>query len=285
MQALDIAAIQMRADDDHPRCMATATAACRTALAAGATWVVLPENYSGIAAAAVRRSWALHGDPCEASAVAPLLRLTQDYPGACIVAGGTPELADDGRVYNTALVLQVGRVLARYRKLHLFDADPPGQPPLRESDGTAAGDRAVAVRSREAVVGLSICYDLRFAELYASLAAAGAEVLLVPAAFTHPTGLAHWEVLLRARAIETQCFVVAAAQWGEHGAGRRSFGHSMIVDPWGRVLAQQREGDAIVQARLEPAALLDARARIPVAHHRVAHDRLRVALVDATDGD
>jgi len=139
----------------------------------------------------------------------------------------------------------------------------------------------VLVRTRECAVGLSICYDVRFAELYRALAVAGAELLLVPAAFTVPTGRAHWEVLVRARAIETQCFVVAAAQHGEHGDGRSSWGHSLIVDPWGRVLASADGGDDVLCVDLDPAELDRARAAVPCLQHHVAPARMQVRVVDA----
>ena len=136
------------------------------------------------------------------------------------------------------------------------------------------------VRTAAAAVGLSICYDLRFGELYRALAEAGAELIAIPAAFTRPSGAAHWDVLVRARAIETQCFVLAAAQHGEHGRGRASFGHAAIIDPWGRVLAQQLDDcDAVLVADLDAQALLEARARIPTARHRLPPSRLAVQTV------
>jgi deaminated glutathione amidase len=278
MQALRVAVVQLSSDRDHPRCMAHATAACAEAIARGATLVILPENYAGIAEGAVRRGWACDPDaPAQASALAPLVELTT-RSSARVIAGGTPELADAHRVYNTAFVLGEGRVLARYRKLHLFDADVPGQPRLRESDGTAPGDHAVLTAVPGAMLGLSICYDLRFAELYRALVEAGAELLAIPSAFTRQTGAAHWEPLLRARAIETQCFVLAAAQHGEHGGGRSSHGHAMIVDPWGRVLAESPRGDAVLVADLDPELLVSARTRMPVGAHRVDREKLRVEI-------
>ena len=261
--------------------MASARAACEAAAEAGATLVLLPENYSGIAPASRRRAWAFGPDqPETASALAPLCEISAKHP-VWIVAGGTPEAAPDGRLFNTSVVVAQGRVRACYRKIHLFDAKVPGQPPLRESEEVAPGDGAVAVRTPWGVVGLSICYDLRFAELYRGLADAGAEILTVPAAFTYPSGEAHWEILVRARAIETQCFALAAAQHGDHGGGRRSWGHAMIVDPWGRILAQAQHGDAVVLADLSPASLDEARARIPCGQHHVDAQRLRVDVIDA----
>lgn len=281
MRALVAAVVQMSSDPEHARCMAHASAACEEAIARGAELVVLPENFAGIADGRARRAWACDpAAPERSSALAPLVRRTETG-GVRIVAGGTPELADDGRVWNTAFVLGEGRVLARYRKLHLFDADVPGQPRLRESDGTAPGDRTVLARLPGCALGLSICYDLRFAELYRALVVAGAEAIAIPSAFTRQTGAAHWEPLVRARAIETQCFVLAAAQHGEHGGGRSSHGHAMIVDPWGRVLAEAEGGDAVLVATLEPEVLAQARARVPSLMHRVEPAKLRTETVEA----
>lgn len=283
MKALRAAVVQCQATADHDAAMAHACAAVGAAAAAGARVVVLPENYSGIASPMRRRAWAFDPErPDEASAIAPLRELAAAHH-LIVIAGGTPEHAPDERLFNTAAVITGAGVVARYRKLHLFDADVPGQPPLRESAEVAAGDRAVVCAVPEAVIGLSICYDLRFAELYRELVVAGSEVLVVPAAFTHPSGQAHWEILVRARAIETQCFVLAAAQVGLHGGGRRSWGQSMIVDPWGRILAEAREEDAMVFADLDPEALLTARARIPCGEHRVDPQHLSVTRVDVDD--
>ena len=280
MRALVAAVVQMCSDRDHARCMAVATAACVDAIARGAALVVLPENYSGIGDAAARRGWACDpAGPEGGSALAPLVALTAGG-GVRIVAGGTPEIADDSRCFNTCFVLADGKVVARYRKLHLFDADVPGQPRLRESDGTAPGDRAVLARLPACNLGLSICYDLRFGELYRALAEAGAEAIAIPSAFTKQTGAAHWEPLVRARAIETQSFVLAAAQHGEHGGGRSSHGHAMIVDPWGRILAEAKGGDEVLLATLDPQALIDARSRVPALSHRLDAAKLRVEIAD-----
>jgi predicted amidohydrolase len=279
MRALSAAVVQMSSDRDHARCMAHATAACEDAIARGAELVVLPENYSGIGDAAARRSWACDpAGPENGSALAPLVALTTGT-GVRIIAGGTPELADDARCFNTCFVLGQGKAVARYRKLHLFDADVPGQPRLRESDGTVPGDRAVLARLPACALGLSICYDLRFGELYRALVEAGAEVIAIPSAFTKQTGAAHWEPLVRARAIETQCFVLAAAQHGEHGGGRSSHGHAMIVDPWGRIVAEAKNGDEVLIAPLDPQTMLDARTRVPALSHRLDASKLRVEII------
>lgn len=189
-----------------------------------------------------------------------------------VLAGGVLEAAD-GRVHDTSVLLDPdGEVAATYRKIHLFDVQLPDQPPIRESDSIAPGDELVTHRVGEARLGLSICYDLRFPELYRGLMAQGAEVLCVPAQFQHTTGRDHWHVLLRARAIENQCFVVAPAQWGTFGdpsKGRRSYGHSLVLDPWGRVLVEApEEGDGVWFADLDLDAQRNLRRSFPVLHHR-----------------
>jgi predicted amidohydrolase len=190
-----------------------------------------------------------------------------------VAAGSIAEQAADGRFYNSSPLLDpTGDVVAVYRKIHLFDVDIQGQPPLRESAAFAGGDQLVTHATEDVRIGLSICYDLRFPELYRGLVTLGAEVFLVPSAFTAATGEAHWEVLLRARAIEDQCFVVAPAQWGAWGApeeGRRCFGNSMVVDPWGRVLVRApKEGDGVWFAELDLAELRRVRQTLPALAHR-----------------
>ncbi|HEV7554498.1 MAG TPA: carbon-nitrogen hydrolase family protein, partial [Kofleriaceae bacterium] len=193
--------------------------------------------------------------------------------GIWIVGGGLPELVpgDTKRTYNTLAVIDpAGKLAARYRKIHLFDVDIPGGAVLRESDATAAGDELVTVDIAGARVGLSICYDVRFPELYRRLVKdRGAEVLLVPAAFTAHTGAAHWNLLLRARAIEDQAWVVAAAQWGRHNDKRESYGHTLVVDPWGTIVGEREEGDGVVMATLDGATVAKRRAQMPVLRHAV----------------
>lgn len=177
----------------------------------------------------------------------------------------------DGRLANRGFVIDAdGAIRARYDKLHLFDIDLPGGESWRESAAYVAGDAAMAVDTPIGRVGLSICYDLRFADLYRALSDAGADVLVVPSAFTRPTGEAHWHVLLRARAIEAAAFVIAAAQTGSHEDGRATFGHSLAIDPWGKVLLDMGEAADIGFVEIDRAAIADARARIPVIAHRRA---------------
>jgi len=171
----------------------------------------------------------------------------------------------DGRFANRSVLFSPdGEIVATYDKIHLFDATLPGLRQYRESDTYAGGDRAVVAELGELKLGLTICYDVRFASLYRALAEGGAQVIAVPAAFTVPTGEAHWEVLLRARAIETGSYVIAAAQAGQHQNGRATWGHSMIVDPWGRILGQLGgEAEGVLVADIDPAAVADARNRVP----------------------
>ena len=172
---------------------------------------------------------------------------------------------DDGRFANRSVVFSSdGAITATYDKIHLFDATLPGQRDYRESATYAGGDRAVVTDAAGLRLGLTICYDVRFPALHRALAAAGAEVLAVPAAFTVPTGEAHWEVLLRSRAIETGCYVIAAAQAGKHDNGRATWGHSMIIDPWGKILGQLGgEGPGVLVADIYPGEVAAARIKVP----------------------
>jgi nitrilase len=189
-----------------------------------------------------------------------------------IVAGTVPLAVpgDADRVYAACLVYDAqGRRAARYDKIHLFDVEVPGGERYRESATIARGAiEPVVVQTPIGKLGLSVCYDLRFPELYRALAAQGAEVLCVPAAFTARTGPPHWEPLLRARAIENQCFVIAPGQHGSHAGGRTTHGHSLIVDPWGEILAQQADGDGVIAAALAQERLQQVRASFPALTHR-----------------
>lgn len=268
MRSFTAALVQICARANEPEDnLARVLALVDRAVAADAALIVLPEGYAAFGDA-VRTSWAADpDDPDACPALGPLLDRARD--GRVVIAGGVPERAPDGRTFNTAFVLADGRVQARYRKVHLFDTDVPGVP-RHESTYTAPGDRPVVVDTPLGRIGLSICYDLRFPELYQALAEAGAEMIVVPAAFTLRTGLAHWEPLLRARAIESQAFVLAAAQHGRHDdeGARESYGHSMIVDPWGVVVAQVGNGDDVVLARLDADARTRAQRVLPSLRHR-----------------
>lgn len=258
-----IAVIQLCSREYGESSLTDALTRTEVAAAAGADVVALPESYAGFGGLDARLPWAFESTaPERGPTVAPFVELSQRH-AATLVLGGTPERVADGRTFNTALVVRGGEVVQRYRKEHLFDAQLPDGTRLQESRHTAAGapGQDVVVAASGMGLGLSICFDLRFPDHYQRLRANGADVLFVPSAFTRPTGAAHWEVLLRARAIETQCFVVAAAQCGVHGGGRESWGHSLVISPWGEVLADAGEHPTTLEVTLDPAALSEARAR------------------------
>lgn len=184
----------------------------------------------------------------------------------------------DGRLANRGFVIDAeGAIRARYDKLHLFDVDLPTGESWRESAAYAPGEQAVVAETPLGRIGLTICYDLRFPDLYRALSDAGATLLAIPAAFTRPTGAAHWHVLLRARAIEAGAFVVAAAQTGTHEDGRATYGHSLVIDPWGEVLLDMGETAGLGFAEIDPARIAEVRARIPALDHRRAIPPVEVA--------
>jgi nitrilase len=261
-----VAVVQMQSGADVGVNLATAGRLLDAAAAAGAVLAVLPENFAAMTAGGVKRAHAeTAGDGPLQTALAVLARRC----GVWLVAGTIPLQAAAGRVRAACLVFDANGVqVARYDKVHLFDVDVPGGETHRESEATERGQDLSVVDTPVGRLGLSVCYDLRFPEQYRALVAQGATLFAVPAAFTATTGAAHWEVLLRARAIEDQCYVLAAAQHGEHPGGRRTHGDSMIVDPWGRVLARQTAGEGVVCADIDPAGLLGLRRSFPVLVHR-----------------
>jgi deaminated glutathione amidase len=234
--------------------------------AAGAELVLLPENVAMIEPdQAKQREKAIPEaeHPALAAFAAAAGRL-----GLWLLIGSLAIRRDDGRVANRSLLVDTsGRVVARYDKIHLFDVDLGTGESYRESAVIAPGDRIVVAPTPWGRLGMSVCYDLRFPQLYRALAKAGADFLAIPAAFTRTTGAAHWHVLARARAIETGCYVLAPAQCGTHARGRLTFGHSLIVDPWGVVLADGGEDVGVVTAELDPAKVADARRRVPALEH------------------
>jgi predicted amidohydrolase len=267
---LTVAAVQLssqeRLEDNLEQCARWV----RRARERGAQLVLLPENFAFMGPEVDKRSIAERlGDPSAPiqSALAAMARES----GVVLCAGGLPEASGDpNRPYNTHCVLSPrGELVGSYRKIHLFDVTLPDGSELCESAATSAGREPVVIEVEGFRVGLSICYDLRFPELYRKLVDRGAEVLLVPAAFTLLTGKDHWHVLLRARAIESQCFVVAAAQWGSHPKGRTTYGHSLVADPWGTVIAECSDGPGVVVAELDRAVLERVRGSVPSLRHRV----------------
>lgn len=245
----------------------------RRAKRLGAELALLPENFAFMGAEEERRAIA---EPLAEDAgsddgpIVTALRQIARSEGIHVVAGGMPERSKDAnRPYNTSVaVAPSGKIVATYRKIHLFDVDVGDGHAYRESASTSSGERAVVADLAGLRVGLSVCYDLRFGELYRRLADRGAEVLTVPAAFTLLTGKDHWHVLLRARAIECQSYVLAAAQGGSHPRGRKTFGKSCIVDPWGDIIAQASEGPGVAVARIEKARVAKIRASLPSLAHR-----------------
>jgi deaminated glutathione amidase len=257
---LRAAAVQLNARADKRANLARAGDLVAEAAAAGARLVVLPEKWNGFGTPEILRACAEGVEDGES--VAAMSGWAAEHR-VHLVGGSITERAASGRLFNTSLVFgPSGELLARYRKIHLFDVEVAGQS-YRESDVEDPGDDLVTVELDGWTVGLSICYDLRFPELYRILALRGAQLLVVPAAFTMATGRDHWELLLRARAVENQCFVIGANDWGEHPEGKRSYGRSMIVDPWGLVLAQAPDRDALVHADLDMTRLEEIRASVP----------------------
>lgn len=198
--------------------------------------------------------------------------------GVWVHLGSLALRREDDRLANRGFVIDDGGAIrARYDKIHLFDVDLPTGESWRESAAYAGGEGATVLDTPLGRLGLTICYDLRFPDLFRALSDAGATILAVPAAFTRPTGAAHWHVLLRARAIEAAAFVIAAAQTGEHPDGRATYGHSLAIDPWGEVLVDMGEGAGMSIVDIDPTRLADVRARIPVLAHRRAIPPVTVA--------
>jgi predicted amidohydrolase len=265
MSRVVAAAVQMNSTADVERNLAAAERLAAEAAARGARFVGLPENFAFLRSEGepVPEAQDLEGPwVARMRALARRLELT-------LLLGSLPErIAGEPRVHNTSLLLGPdGATLAVYRKIHLFDVDVPGLEHLKESRAVAPGSEVVVAEAPFGAVGLSICYDLRFPELYRRLARRGARVLAVPSAFTDRTGKDHWEVLLRARAVENLAYVLAPAQVGVHGKGRASHGHALIVDPWGAVLAQVPDGEGVAVAELDFARQDRLRRELPALDH------------------
>ena len=261
-----VACVQNGATADMDASMAEATALARAARAAGAELICLPEYFTCLGL----RDSLLVSTPFaeQAHPALPHYRGLAQELGAWLLLGSLAVEAPGGTVVNRSYLLDDGGgIAARYDKIHLFDVELGGGESYRESATIAPGAEAVLAATPWGPLGMSVCYDLRFARLYHALARAGALFLTVPAAFTRTTGEAHWHVLNRARAIETGSYVFAPCQYGDHGVGRASYGHSLIVDPWGRVLAEGGEGPGHILAAIDPAAVAEARAKIPALEH------------------
>jgi len=268
---MTLAVIQMVSQADVLANLAQARKLLEQAAAQGARLAVLPENFAAMGRsdqAALGRAEA-QGE----GVILPWLQQTTRDLGLWLVAGTLPLPPDDqpqAKPHACSLLIDAqGQRVARYDKLHLFDVDvSDSHGRYRESDDYAFGSRVVVADTPVGRLGLSVCYDLRFPELFSALRAAGAELISVPAAFTAVTGAAHWQVLTRARAIETQCYVLAAGQGGTHPGGRETFGHSAIVDAWGRVLGELPQGAGVVLAERDGGEQGAIRQRMPVVRHK-----------------
>ena len=262
------AVVQLNCTSDETANWESARSLIERAAGYGARLVATPENtnYLGPHEEKVRRA-----EPLEGPTVTRFADLARRL-GIWLLLGSYNETSDEpSRCYNTSVLFSPeGKIVATYRKMHLFDVDVPGGVRFAESTTCKPGEEVAVAGTELGKVGLSICYDLRFAELYRKMTDQGAQILTVPAAFTLATGKDHWEPLMRARAIENQCYVLAPAQHGEHDdAGlKASYGHAMIVDPWGLVVARASDGPGIALAEIDLERAARIRRAIPVARHR-----------------
>lgn len=267
MTKVKIGLVQPNIWDDMRANIAHVSALVRQAKDGGAEFITTPENsgFIGVNAAASVAA----GKPEESHPALQAFRTLSAELKVWLLVGSLaikPEGAN--RNFNRSYLLNPeGEIAARYDKIHLFDVDLPSGETYRESNSIAPGADGVVVPLPFATLGMSVCYDLRFPGLYRGLAQAGAEVITIPAAFTRTTGKAHWHVLMRARAIETGTFVIAPAMWGDHPGNRQTYGHSLVVDPWGRVLADMGEGVGAAVVEIDLGEVAKARAQIPAWNH------------------
>jgi predicted amidohydrolase len=259
--------VQMCSGRDVDRNVADASALVREAARRGAQYVQTPEITTLMETERARLFAAVR--PEEGNAAIAHFRALARELAIWLHVGSMSVLAGDGKIANRSLLIAPdGAVAARFDKIHMFDVELPGGESYRESRNYLAGETAVLSPLPWGMLGLTVCYDLRFPHLYRALAKAGADFLAIPSAFTRQTGEAHWHVLVRARAIENGCFVFAAAQAGKHEAGRETYGHSLVVSPWGEILG---EGDgvhpSVIVADVRPGEVAEARRRIPSLNH------------------
>jgi deaminated glutathione amidase len=261
MSTFKAACVQMRSSRDVAENVRTASELIREARAAGADFIATPENTTVMDEDRERLAAKLYDDDGQ--------KLAQEL-SCWLLIGSLPVNAGDGRFANRSFLLKPdGGIATRYDKIHMFDVQVSESEQYRESKNYRPGRGAVTADLPWGKLGLTVCYDLRFAYLYRALALAGASFLSVPSAFTKVTGQAHWSVLLRARAVETGCFVIAPAQGGTHENGRQTYGHSMIVDPWGKVLGEAAEEPSVLIAKIDTDEVGKARGRIPALEHTV----------------
>ena len=264
---MKVAALQLCASDDPVANLAITLSMVQQAAEAGAKFIATPEVTNCVSSSRRRQNEVLALQENDQTLAAMCTAAAQ--LGVWISVGSLAlKLPDDDRFTNRSFMIDPsGQIIAQYDKIHMFDVTLSETEQYRESDGYRAGGNAVIADTAFGKIGMTICYDIRFPHLYRGLAKSGALILLIPAAFAQPTGRAHWEVLLRARAIETGCFVIAAAQTGEHqttqGRPRKTYGHSMIVSPWGEILADAGEDQGIIYADLDLSLVESTRARVP----------------------
>ncbi|HKI62556.1 MAG TPA: carbon-nitrogen hydrolase family protein [Mariprofundaceae bacterium] len=263
-----VSCIQMNSGSDKEANLKQAAHWLASAANAGSDLAILPENFAMMGADDAGKRAA--AEPENESGVLDFLAAQAVRHRMAIISGSVALRSEQGNKFrNTCAAFdQNGRRLGLYDKMHLFDVDI-GNQEYRESSLVEPGREPVQVSLEGWNIGLSICYDVRFPELYRRYSAQGCQILSVVAAFTVPTGKAHWQTLLRTRAIENQCFVVASAQWGEHPGGRQTWGHSMLINPWGDILAMQEEGEGLVTADLSMQELVSVRTSLPALKHRV----------------
>lgn len=265
-----IAAAQMTSINDVSANFATCSRLVKEAVTAGAKLLCFPENFSYVGA--ITGDSLKIAEPLDGPIMNKYRSLARESNIWLSLGGFQEKGSDDAHLSNThVLIDDTGNIRSTYRKMHLFDVDVPGGAVYKESSFTEAGKELVAVDSPFGCLGLTVCYDLRFPELYQQLRFKhDAQVLLVPAAFTKVTGEAHWEILLRARAIETQCYVIAASQAGKHSDERESHGASLIIDPWGTVIGRlpDRLSTGIVVAEIDFSLIDSVRSKMPISEHR-----------------
>jgi predicted amidohydrolase len=269
MAHIRVAAVQLQSQNDILANLARCEYRISEAVERGAQFIVLPENFAYFGNQAGRRELAeLLGDFDKP--IQRMLRRMATRHGVAILAGGWPEVSSStAPPYNSAtLFVPSGGYAANYRKIHLFDVTLPNGQVMRESEGVSAGSDVVAFDWLDFRFGLSICYDVRFPELYRQLVHRGCEIICIPSAFTEDTGKAHWELLVRTRAVECQSWVIAANQYGKHPGNRQTFGHSMIVDPWGRICSVAPPGEGVVVADIATESITGVRTSMPCLRHQ-----------------
>lgn len=279
MPKLKVAALQLNSQPDLKVSLDRCYAAIESAAKSGANLIALPENFAFMGDEVQKQQ---KGAEISERVMDVIPKWAKEF-NVTILAGGFPVPASNRKVYNRSIICDTtGKIIASYNKIHLFDVSLSSDETYRESDTVEPGDLkpTVCTLSSERLgtntqepfnvnLGMSICYDLRFPELFRELTNLGAEIIFVPAAFTQPTGKAHWEVLLRARAIENSLFIVAPAQTGTHGSNRKTHGHAMIIDPWGNVLSDAGRETGFAMAAIDLNLLFEVRQKLPAIHHRV----------------